>query len=125
MILQAETENFAHLLSYATRDTFLIRFDSVESSIDESTNSRHTHAARVIAHEHMLVSIDAHDNDAVVAQLLDIEVVAADATTQRGNQRADFGRRQHLVEARPLDIEDLALQRQDRLRAPIAPLLGG
>ena len=31
---------------------------------------------------------------------------------------------EHLVEARLLDVEDLALERQDRLRAPIAALLG-
>src|SRR2546429_7636369 len=125
MIVQAETQYFAHLLSYSTRNTLLIGFDSVESSIDESTNSRHTHAARVIAHEHMLVPIDAHDDDAVVAQLLDIEVVAPDPTTQRRDQRADLGRRQHLVEARSFNIQDLAFERQDRLRAPIPPLFGG
>ena len=39
-------------------------------------------------------------------------------------KRADLGRAQHLVEARALDIEDLALQRQDRLKAPVAALLG-
>ena len=32
---------------------------------------------------------------------------------------------EHLVEARLLDVQDLALQRQDRLRAAIAALLGG
>src|SRR5437773_8318462 len=98
MIVQAETQYFAHLLSYSTRDTLLIGFDSVESCIDESTNSRHTHAARVVAHEHVLVPIDAHDDDAVVAQLLDIEVVTPDAASQRRDQRADLGRRQHFVE---------------------------
>src|ERR1700724_4911122 len=66
-----------------------------------------------------------HETDAVIAQLADIEIVAADPATQRGDQRADFGRRQHLVEARSFDIEDLTLERQDRLRAPIAALLGG
>src|SRR3984893_17215403 len=119
MIVQAETEYLAHLLSYASRDALLIGFDSLESSIDEGTNSRHAHAARVIAHEHMLVPVHAHDDHAVIAQLLDIEIVAADPATQCGDQRADFGRRQHLVEARPFDIEDLALERQDRLAAPI------
>src|SRR5437763_1802121 len=125
MIVQAETQYFAHLLSYSTRNTLLIGFDSVESSIDESTNSRHTHAARVIAHEHMLVPIDAHDDDAVVAQLLDIEVVTPDPASQRRDQRADLGRRQHLVEARSFNIQDLAFERQDRLRAPLPPLFGG
>ena len=31
---------------------------------------------------------------------------------------------EHLVEARLLDVEDLALDREDRLEAPVAPLLG-
>ena len=46
----------------------------------------------------------------------------ADAAAERGDERADLGRREHLVEARALDVEDLALERQDRLelagRAP-------
>ncbi len=66
-----------------------------------------------------------HDDDAVIAQLGEIELVLADAATERGDQRADFRRRQHLVEARALDVQDLALQRQDRLGATIASLLGG
>jgi len=66
-----------------------------------------------------------HQQDAVIAQLADIKIVAADPATQCGDQRADFRRRQHLVEARPFDVEDLALEGQDRLRAPIAALLGG
>ncbi len=61
----------------------------------------------------------------MVAQLVRIEIIAADAAAERGDQRADFGRRQHLVEARFFDVEDLSLQRQDRLGAPVAPLLGG
>ena len=32
--------------------------------------------------------------------------------------------RQHLVEARPLDVQDLAAQRQDRLVLAVAALLG-
>src|SRR5205823_10694295 len=31
---------------------------------------------------------------------------------------------EHLVEPRLLDVQDLALERQDRLKAAIAPLLG-
>ncbi len=31
-----------------------------------------------------------HDDDAVVAQLRDVEIVAADAGAERGDQRADF-----------------------------------
>ena len=66
-----------------------------------------------------------HDDDAVVAQLVDVEFVAADAAAERGDQRADFGRGDHLVEARVLDVQDLALQRQDGLGATVAALLGG
>ena len=53
-----------------------------------------------------------HDDDLVIPQLADIELVAPDAGAHRGNQRADFLRPQHPVEARPLDVQDLAAQRQ-------------
>src|SRR5260370_24146414 len=65
-----------------------------------------------------------HDDDAVIARLLRVELLGADAGAERGDERADFGRAQHLVEARALDVEDLAFERQDRLEAPVAPLLG-
>ena len=39
-----------------------------------------------------------HDNDAVIAQLVDIEVVTSDPATQSSNERADFRGRQHFVE---------------------------
>ena len=56
-----------------------------------------------------------HDDDLVVAQLVGVELVLADAGAERGDQRADLLGAEHLVEARPLDIEDLAAQRQHRL----------
>ena len=65
-----------------------------------------------------------HDDDAVVTQLVDVEFFSANAAAQRRDQRADFGRRDHAVEPRALDVEDLALQRQDRLRAAVAALFG-
>src|SRR6266566_6265672 len=66
-----------------------------------------------------------HDDDAVVARLLDLEILAADAGAERLDQGADLGRGQHLVEAGALDIEDLTLQRQDRLKGAVAALLRG
>ena len=66
-----------------------------------------------------------HDDDLVVPQFADIELFAPDAGPQRGDQRADLGRAQHLVEARPLDVQDLASERQNRLEPPVAPLFGG
>ncbi len=65
-----------------------------------------------------------HDDDVVVPQLVDVVFLAADAATQRGDQRADFLGREHLVEACLLDVEDLALEREDRLGLAVAALLG-
>ena len=65
-----------------------------------------------------------HQDDLVVAELLDVEAALADAAAERGDERADLGAREHLVEARALDVQDLALERQDRLKLPVAPLLG-
>ena len=65
-----------------------------------------------------------HDDDLVVAQLVGVELVDADAGAERGDQRADLLRRQHLVETHALDVEDLAAQRQDRLELAVAALLG-
>src|SRR3546814_10691304 len=65
-----------------------------------------------------------HDDDLVVAQLIDVELVATDAGAERRYQSPDLLRRQHLVEARPLDIQDFAAQRPDRLVLAVPPLLG-
>ncbi len=64
-----------------------------------------------------------HDDDLVVARLRDVELVA-----EAGADRADHGEDlvvgEHLVDARLLDVDDLAAQRQDRLEAAVARLLG-
>jgi hypothetical protein len=65
-----------------------------------------------------------HQDDAVVAQLLGLVVVLADAGAERGDQGGDLLALQQLVEARLLDVEDLALERQDRLELAVAALLG-
>ena len=66
-----------------------------------------------------------HDDDLVVAQLVRIELVASDAGAERGDQRADLLAAQHLVEARALDVQNLAAQRQHGLEFAVAALLGG
>ncbi len=66
-----------------------------------------------------------HDDEVVLAQLVDVVLVATNATAQGGDQGADVLGGNHLVETGFLDIEDLALQRQDRLGATVATLLGG
>ena len=65
-----------------------------------------------------------HQDDAVVARLLRVVVLAADPRAQRGDQRHDLRAREHLLEARLLDVQDLAAQREDGLVAPVAALLG-
>src|SRR6185437_890103 len=65
-----------------------------------------------------------HDDDAVIARLVGLEILAADAGAERLNQRPDLRRPQHLVEPRALDVENLALQRQDGLEAAVAALFG-
>ena len=65
-----------------------------------------------------------HDDDLVVAHLLDVEIVAPDARAQRGDQRADLVGTEHLVEARALHVQDLAAQGQDGLVLPVAALFG-
>src|SRR5262249_59425116 len=47
----------------------------------------------------------------------------ADAAAERGDHRLDLVAAEHLVEARLFDVEDLALERQNRLEPPIASLL--
>ena len=66
-----------------------------------------------------------HDDDLVVAQLVQIELVPPDPGAERGNQRADHVRTQHPVEARALDVQDLAAQGQHRLILARTALLGG
>src|SRR5262249_21298701 len=65
-----------------------------------------------------------HYDYAVIAQLVDVELVAPDSTSERGDERADLGRGEHLVEACLLDIQDFACQRQDRLSPAVPALLG-
>ncbi len=65
-----------------------------------------------------------HDDDLVVARFGDFEVLGH-ARADRRDDRTDFFVGQDLVDARLLHVENLAAQRQDRLEAAVAALLGG
>ena len=64
-----------------------------------------------------------HDDDAPVAKLGVIKVFT-DTALQSLNQRANFFKTQHLVEARSLHIQELSAQWQNRLANVIAAALG-
>jgi hypothetical protein len=64
-----------------------------------------------------------HDDHAVVAQLLEVELVA-DACPDRGDHRLDLRVREHLVDPVLLGVDHLAAQRQDRLEGAVARVHG-
>ena len=66
-----------------------------------------------------------HDHDTVVAEVLHIEVLALDPQAQGRDQRLDLRVFVDLGVVGFFNVEDLAPQRQDRLKAAVAALLGG
>src|SRR5438876_21032 len=65
-----------------------------------------------------------HDDDPVVAELLEIELVA-DVRPDRRDDRLDLRVREHLVDSVLLGVDHLAAQRQDRLERAVARIDGG
>ena len=63
-----------------------------------------------------------HDDDAVIAQLLRLVFILANTGAQSSNQRDDFLRRNQFVKACFFDVENFALEWQDRLKFAIASL---
>ena len=66
----------------------------------------------------------AHQDDPVIAELGDVKVVGPHAGAERRDDVPYFLESERLVEPRLLDVEDLALEGQDRLEDSVAPLLG-
>ena len=64
-----------------------------------------------------------HDDDAVVAGLIGIEIVT-DVGSDCGDQRTDSVRADRAGEAGALDVEDLATKRKDCLVLAVAGLFG-
>src|SRR5205823_5501137 len=65
-----------------------------------------------------------HDDDLVIARVVE-RVVLADTGPDRRDDGADLLVRKDLVDPCLLNVEDLAPQREDRLEAAVATLLGG
>src|SRR5207253_5044884 len=78
-------------------------------------------------HQDDLVVAGAGDVEGFLVLLAGVAVFprAPDARPEGHDQDPDFLAGEHLVEPRLLHVEDLALERQDGLEAPVAALLGG
>ncbi|KAF1027129.1 MAG: hypothetical protein GAK37_02513 [Pseudomonas sp.] len=109
---------FLHLVQRWLGDVDVTALDQLRQLAEEESEQQGTDVRAVD------VSIG-HDDDVVITQLVDVVLFATDTAAQRGDQRSDFLRRNHLVETSLLDVEDLALQRQDGLGATVTTLLGG
>ncbi len=60
----------------------------IQGAVDELTDPHHACEAITLTHEDVIVTVHAHDNDAVIAQLREIELVLADAAAKCGDERA-------------------------------------
>src|SRR5215831_4740433 len=65
-----------------------------------------------------------HDDDAVIADLLNIKIVTTNDSPKSSDEYLDLLTTEHLFQACLLDIENLPPQREDRLKIPVTPLLG-
>ena len=65
-----------------------------------------------------------HDDDFMIPQLVRIKIIAANRGAKRCNQSANFLASQHSVKARPLNVQNLAAQRQNCLIFTVSPLFG-
>src|SRR6266511_4188828 len=77
----------------------------LEAIVNELADLDEFGIAVVIDDQSRLIARDAHQNDLVITQLLDIEIGLADAGAERGDQRLDLAVRKHLVEARLIAIK--------------------
>ena len=64
-----------------------------------------------------------HDDDFMVAQLVEVCVFLADARAHGGDERLDFLVGKHLVKAGAFRVQDFAAQGQNGLIFGITPLL--
>ena len=65
-----------------------------------------------------------HDDDAVVAQFLDVVIFFANASTQSGDQCHHLLTGKHFVKTGFFDVEDFTFERQNRLVFTVSPLFG-
>src|SRR5262249_29866280 len=76
-----------------------------------------------VSHEDDLMVPGLADVERVFVRLFALFAVAADAGPEGHDQRPNLVAREHFVEARLLDVENLAFQWKNRLKLAVAPLL--
>src|SRR5439155_27046017 len=75
----------------------------LQMGVDELADGGHAYAVP-IAHEHVLLGVDAHQDHLVVARVLQVELVAH-TCAYGGDQSLDLDVLKHLVDARLLDVD--------------------
>jgi hypothetical protein len=104
--------SLAHLEERRLRDEEMPALDELGHVTEEECEQQRADVRTV----HVRIR---HDVDAVVAQLADVEI-RLEPIAERSDERADLFVPDDLVQARLLDVEDLAAQRQDGLEMTVA-----
>ncbi len=117
-----------HLKQGRLRDINVSALQQFRHLAEEERQEKRPDVAAVhvgVRHEDDLVIPRARDVERFLVRLVAVFLLSTNAGAERQNQRADFVAGQHFVEASFLDVENLALERENRLELAIAPLLGG
>src|SRR3989344_1480947 len=93
--------------------------DEKEPAIDDRTEVAIEQSKKERADVSAVDVCIGRDDDLVIPQLRNIENIA-DGSSHRDDQIPDLFRNEHFVEAGAFDVEDLAAQGENRLRAAIA-----
>src|SRR5206468_1480457 len=97
VILEPETKDIAEIAAHDLVDVPAANASRGEDGVNESADPGHPDTARV-TDENVLVPVNAHDDDLVVADLRDVVVFLTDAGAERRDENADFRELEHLVE---------------------------
>src|SRR5690625_3169432 len=118
-----------HVLGAAKADPVEGRLGNIDvTGVDERPHVAVEEGEQQRADVRTVVVGVSHDDDAVVAHILDVELPFAgivQAGAYRSNHRPDLGILEDAANVGLLDVEDLPAQRQDRLEAALPALLCG
>src|SRR5690606_34822229 len=127
----AESLDVVHALLLVVRiELLLALLDPVERRLRDVDEAGHDELRHLTEEEREQEGTDVravdvgigHDDDLVVARVLELELVT-DARADRRDDGADLVVREDPVDPGALDVEDLALEREDRLVGAVPSLL--